>query len=233
MAEPAPASNADWFERARRVIPGRGGLARPLLRLRRRDAVHGCLGRGRVRASTPRGTATSTWCSPTARCCSGMRTRWSPGPSRPRRPSGTTFGAPTPGEVLLAEAICARVPGLRAGAPRLLGDRGGHERGASGPRRHRARPGDQVRRLLPRPLRRLAGRRGQRRGHARPAGLGRRVRRRRGRHRGRSLQRGPRARRASGLRDRRARGGQHEPGGAGARVSSRGCAPRAAPAAPC
>ena len=28
-----------------------------------------------------------------------------------RRRPGTTFGAPTPGEVLLAEAICARVPG--------------------------------------------------------------------------------------------------------------------------
>ena len=28
-----------------------------------------------------------------------------------RRRAGTTFGAPTPGEVLLAEAICARVPG--------------------------------------------------------------------------------------------------------------------------
>ena len=27
------------------------------------------------------------------------------------RAHGTTFGAPTPGEVLLAEAICARVPG--------------------------------------------------------------------------------------------------------------------------
>ena len=110
---------------------------------------------------------------------------------------------------------------LRAGAPGLLGDRGGHERGAPGPRRDRARPRGQVRRLLPRPLRRLAGRWRQRRGHARPAGLGRRLGRRGGRHRGRPLQRGAGARRAGGVRHRRAGGGQHEPGRAGARVPRR------------
>ena len=45
-----------------------------------------------------------------------------------------------------------------------------------------------------------------------PSGLGRGARRGRGRHRGRALQRGARARRARGLRDRRAGGGQHGPG---------------------
>ena len=40
-----------------------------------------------------------------------MRTRWSPGHVTAAAARGTTFGAPTPGEVLLAEAICARVPG--------------------------------------------------------------------------------------------------------------------------
>ena len=105
---------------------------------------------------------------------------------------------------------------LRAGPAGLVGHRGGHERGAPGPRRHRSRPGGQVRRLLPRALRRAAGRRGQRRGHARPARLRRRVGGRRGRHRGRPLQRRARARRARGLRDRRAGGGEHGPGRAGA-----------------
>ena len=50
---------------------------------------------------------------------------------------GTTFGAPTEGEVLLAEAIRARVPGVRAGPSGVLGDRGGHERHPGGPRVHR------------------------------------------------------------------------------------------------
>ena len=51
---------------------------------------------------------------------------------------GTTFGAPTPGEVLLAEAICDARAGLRTGAPRLFRDRGRHERRAPRPRRDRA-----------------------------------------------------------------------------------------------
>ena len=61
-------------------------------------------------------------------------------------------------------------------------------------------------------------------------GLGRRVGRRGGRHRGRALQRGARPRRAGRLRDRRAGGGQHEPGGARARVP-RGSARRLRPPA--
>ena len=52
-----------------------------------------------------------------------------PGGGRRAPPSA----CPTPGEVRLAEAICERVPGLRAGPPRLLGDRGGDERGARWP----------------------------------------------------------------------------------------------------
>ena len=43
--------------------------------------------------------------------CSGTPTRIVTGRSADGRRTGTTFGAPTPGEVLLAEAICARVPG--------------------------------------------------------------------------------------------------------------------------
>ena len=131
---------------------------------------------------------------------------------------GTTFGAPTPGEVLLAEAICERVPGCEQ--VRLVSS--GTEAAMSAVRLARGATGrDRVVKFdgcyhghsdgL------LAGGR-QRGGHARPPRLGRRVRRGGGRHRGRSLQRRPRPRRAGGLCDRRAGGGEHEPGGAGAGV---------------
>ena len=76
----------------------------------------------------------------------------------------------------------------------------------------------QVRRVLPRPLRRPAGRWGQRRGDPRAARLGGGARRGGGRHRGRPVQRGPRARRPGGLRDRRGGGRQHGPGAPGAGI---------------
>jgi glutamate-1-semialdehyde 2,1-aminomutase len=82
-------------------------------------------------------------------------------------------------------------------------------RGITGPR-----PGREVRRLLPRALRRLlpavaaawpcSGL---------PGSAG--VTKARWPTPGRPLQRGPRPRRLGGLRDRRAGGGEHEPGGAG------------------
>ena len=93
---------------------------------------------------------------------------------------GTTFGAPTAGEVDLAEEIARRVPGGRDGAHDLLGDRGDDERDPPRPRRDRAREASEVRGRLPRPRRRPA----------RPGGLGARhgrdpvePRRARGRHR--------------------------------------------------
>ena len=99
-------------------------------------------------------------------------------------------------------------------------------RGATG-----REPHPQVRGLLPRPRGRPAGRRRQRRRHARHPGLAGRAgglhradragalqRSRRGRRRLQALGRRPR------LRHRRAGGGQHGPGAAGARASSRGCA---------
>ena len=88
---------------------------------------------------------------------------------------GTTFGAPTEGEVLLAEAICARVDGCQQVRLVSSGTESGHERGPGGPRVHRPVPDRQVRRLLPRPLRRPAGRRRQRSGHPRPPRLGGRA----------------------------------------------------------
>ena len=220
MADATSASNAEWFARAQRA--SRAGWTRPCGPSPRWEGRPTPSPRERApTCATSRATGTSTSCSPTARCCSATRTRPSPPPSRRRRRTGTTFGAPTPGEVLLAEAICAAGAGLRAGTPRLLGDRGGDERRTPGSRGDRARPCRQVRRLLSRSLRRLAGRRRQRRRHARPAGLGRRLRRRGGRHRGRPLQRGAGARRAGGLRHRRAGGGEHEPGRARTGISRR------------
>ena len=104
--------------------------------------------------------------------------------------------------------------GVPTGAPGLLGHRSGHERGAGGAGLHRPVPDREVRRLLPRPLRRPAGRRWQRGGHPRPPRLGRGASRRGGRHGGGPLQPGPRARRSGGLRHRRGGGGQHGTGGA-------------------
>ena len=51
---------------------------------------------------------------------------------------GTSYGAPTEREVLLAEAICARVPVGGAGAPGVVRHRGDHVGGPGGPRLHRA-----------------------------------------------------------------------------------------------
>ena len=72
---------------------------------------------------------------------------------------GTTFGAPTEGEVELAGRIVDALPGGRARPARLQRD-GGHDvRGATGACRDRSRPDREVRRLLSRPCRRAAGRR--------------------------------------------------------------------------
>ena len=78
-----------------------------------------------------------------------------------------------------------------------LRHRGHHERGAAGPRIHRPRQDRQVLRLLPRPCRRAARRRGFRGGDAGPAVLARGHRRHRSRHNCVALQR---HRRVSGRR---------------------------------
>jgi glutamate-1-semialdehyde 2,1-aminomutase len=110
VAEPAPASNAAWFERARRVIPG--GVDSPV---RSFASVGG----------TPYTVASGEG----AFVCDVEGNRYLDlvqsygavllGHGHPAVSAavaaaaarGTTFGAPTPGEVELAEAICARVPG--------------------------------------------------------------------------------------------------------------------------
>ena len=85
-------------------------LTGPLVRLRRGDALHGRAG-ARALCRRCRGDAVHR----------PRPVLWR-GAARPRAPGGpaaitraaglgTTFGTPTPGEVLLAEAICDRVPG--------------------------------------------------------------------------------------------------------------------------
>ena len=73
---------------------------------------------------------------------------------------GTTFGAPTAGEVELAERDRGAHPVGRDAAHDLLGHRGDDERHPPGPRGHRPREDAQVRRRLPRPRRRPARRGG-------------------------------------------------------------------------
>ena len=106
-----PGRRAALFDRARAGDPRRRQLAGALLPLGRGPALLRGPGRGRLRLGRRR--------QPAARLRPVLR-RLDPRP----RPSGvgravdaaaacgTTFGAPTEGEVLLAEAICA--PGRRA-----------------------------------------------------------------------------------------------------------------------
>ena len=96
---------------------------------------------------------------------------------------GTTFGAPTEGEVELAEAGGGADPVGRDAADDLLGHRGDDERDPAGPRGDGARARAQVRRRLPRPRRRSArarpARASRRRGSRPVPAFPRRPRRRR------------------------------------------------------
>ena len=110
MADPAPSSNADWFDRARRVIPG--GVDSPV----RSFASVGGTPYTVVRGEGPYvvdiegtryidlvqsyGAVLLGHAHPVVTAAVTAAAAW-----------GTTFGAPTPGEVYLAEAICERVPG--------------------------------------------------------------------------------------------------------------------------
>ena len=120
----------------------------------------------------------------------------------------------------------------RDGPHDQLRHRGGDERGAAGPRGHRPRDGGQVRRRLPRSLRRPARRGGLGDGDARGAGEPRGHRRPGRGHGGRSLER-PRGGRQSALDEhrgrrpaRRADRRQHGRGPARPRASSPSCARR-------
>ena len=174
-----PATNAAWFARARRVDPRRCRLAGALLRLGRGHALHRGARRGRLRVGRRGTAATSTSSSPTARSSSATPIRpWSSA-VLPRPPPGHDLRGPDRGRGAAGRGDLRAGAGVRAGPPGVVGDRGRHERGPRGAGLHRTRPGREVRRLLPRPRRRAAGRRGERGGHARAAGLGGRARRRR------------------------------------------------------
>src|SRR3984957_14493500 len=105
-----PASNAGWFERARRVIPG--GVDSP---------VRSFASVGGTPYTVERGDGPYVWDVEGRRYIDMVQSYGAVllGHAHPvvteavRRAAalGTTFGAPTPGEVLLAEAICDRVSG--------------------------------------------------------------------------------------------------------------------------
>ena len=106
----APLSNAQWFERARRVIPG--GVDSPV---RSFASVGGTpytvvSGDGAYVVDAE-GTRYVDMVQSYGAVLLGHAHRVVTAAIAEAAPRGTTFGAPTPGEVLLAEAICERVPG--------------------------------------------------------------------------------------------------------------------------
>ena len=176
-------------------------------------------------SGTPTASATSTTSAPGARPSSATPTREVVKAVQDAAARGLSFGAPTEGEIEMAEEICRLVPSIEQ--VRLVSS--GTEatmsalrlaRGATGTRPHR-----QVRRLLPRPRRLAAGQGRQRPAHLRQPDLGRRAGRLRQAHPGARLQQraatGRRLRhhgRQHRLRDRRGGGRQHEPGARHARI---------------
>jgi len=108
---PEPAlTNADWFARARRVIPG--GVDSPV----RSFASVGGTPYTVVRGEGPyvvdaEGTRYIDLVQSYGAVLLGHAHPVVTEAITRAAVLGTTFGAPTPGEVLLAEAICARVPG--------------------------------------------------------------------------------------------------------------------------
>jgi glutamate-1-semialdehyde 2,1-aminomutase len=111
VPEPAPpASNAEWFERAGRVIPG--GVDSPV---RSFASVGGSpytvvSGEGPY-VTDAEGTRYIDLVQSYGAVLLGHAHPAVTSAVTAAAARGTTFGAPTPGEVLLAEAICARMPG--------------------------------------------------------------------------------------------------------------------------
>jgi glutamate-1-semialdehyde 2,1-aminomutase len=110
VAEPASTSNAAWFERARRVIPG--GVDSP---------VRSFASVGGTPYTVASGEGAFVFDVEGNRYLDMVQSYGAVllGHAHPvvtaavtaAAAKGTTFGSPTPGEALLAEAICARVPG--------------------------------------------------------------------------------------------------------------------------
>jgi glutamate-1-semialdehyde 2,1-aminomutase len=110
VAEPGRASNSEWFARARRVIPG--GVDSPV---RSFASVGGtpytvASGEGAYVVDVE-GTRYIDLVQSYGAVLLGHAHPAVTAAVREAAGRGTTFGAPTPGEVLLAEAICAQVPG--------------------------------------------------------------------------------------------------------------------------
>jgi glutamate-1-semialdehyde 2,1-aminomutase len=108
-AASGPASNVDWFERARRVIPG--GVDSPV---RSFSSVGGTpytvvSGEGPY-VTDAEGTRYVDLVQSYGAVLLGHAHPVVTAAIAAAAARGTTFGAPTEGEVLLAEAICARVP---------------------------------------------------------------------------------------------------------------------------
>src|SRR5580704_8678277 len=110
VADLAPATNADWFARAARVIPG--GVDSPV----RSFASVGGTPYTVVSGEGPyvtdvEGTRYIDLVQSYGAVLLGHAHPVVTEAIAKAASAGTTFGAPTPGEVLLAEAVCARVPG--------------------------------------------------------------------------------------------------------------------------
>jgi hypothetical protein len=88
---------------------------------------------------------------------------------------GTSYGAPTEAEVELAEAVRGFFPSMEQAPLRQQRHRGHHVGAPAGAGAHRARPGPQVRGVLPRPRRLLPGEGRLRRRDPRPPRLARRA----------------------------------------------------------
>ena len=139
MAEPAPApaSNAAWFERARRVIPG--GVDSP---------VRSFASVGGTPYTVVSGDGAYVVDAEGNRYLDMVQSYGAVllGHAHPVVTAAVDGGGGPGHDVRRADA--GRGPAgrgdlragarLRAGAPRLVGDRGRHERGAPRPRRHRA-----------------------------------------------------------------------------------------------
>ena len=78
---------------------------------------------------------------------------------------GTSFGAPSPLEAQLGERVRALMPSIETRPLRQFRHRSRDERSARGAGGHRTRRHHQVRRLLPRPRRRVSGEGRIRRAH--------------------------------------------------------------------
>jgi glutamate-1-semialdehyde 2,1-aminomutase len=109
VTDQPPASNAEWFARAQRVIPG--GVDSPV----RSFASVGGTPYTVVRGEGPfvvdaEGTPYIDLVQSYGAVLLGHAHPVVTGAITRAAAWGTTFGAPTPGEVLLAEAICERVP---------------------------------------------------------------------------------------------------------------------------